>query len=102
MLALCRVLPCTGFCEGCFRVIKALPGLYPCLFGLACESALAILVDDAFVGSVALPMESLLDGIPCRIQSDRRLSPLQGLRISRYPGGYAFTVHLGVGLTPIW
>ena len=54
------------------------------------------------VGSVALPMESLLDGILCRIQNDRRLSPLQGLRISRYPGGYAFTVHLGVGLTPTW
>lgn len=54
------------------------------------------------VGSVPLPMESLLDGIPCRIQSDRFLPPLQGLRISRYPGGYAFTVHLGAGLTPAW
>ena len=44
------------------------------------------MVDDAFVGSVSLPMESLLDGIPCRIQSYRFFSPLQGLRISRYPG----------------
>jgi hypothetical protein len=42
------------------------------------------------VGSVALPMKSLLDGIPCRIQGDRFLSPLQGLRISRYPGEDAF------------
>jgi hypothetical protein len=55
-----------------------------------------------FVGLVSLPMKSLLDGIPCRIQGYRLLSPLQGLRISRYPGGYAFTVHLGVGLTPTW
>jgi len=47
-------------------------------------------------------MKSLLDGIPWRIQGDRFLSPLQGLRISRYPGGYAFTVHLGVGLAPTW
>jgi hypothetical protein len=54
------------------------------------------------VGSGALPLESLLDGMPCRMQGDRFLPPLQGLRISRYPGGYACTVHLGVGLTPTW
>jgi len=55
-----------------------------------------------YVGSVAVPLESLLDGIPWRIQSDRFLSPLQGLMVSRYPGGYACTVHLGVGLAPTW
>jgi hypothetical protein len=55
-----------------------------------------------YVGSVVLPMKSLLDGIPCRIQSYRFLSPLQGLMVSRYPEGYAFTVHPGVGLAPTW
>ena len=80
-----------------------MPGLSPCHFGLAYESTLAIILNDAFaVGSVTLPMENLLDGIPCWIQSDRFLSPLQGLMVSRYPGGYACTAHLGVGLAPTW
>src|SRR5262245_17739097 len=102
MLVLCRVLPCTGFREGCSQVINTLPGLYPGLLARPVNPRWPLWLTMLAVGSVALPMESLLDGIPCRIQSDRRLSPLQGLMVSRYPGGYVFTVHLGVGLAPTW
>jgi len=47
--------------------------------------------DDSDVGSCTYPCTALLDGIPSRILSDRLLSPLLGLRVSRYPRGYAFT-----------
>src|SRR5919201_4572150 len=48
ILARCRVLPNAGFREGCAQVINTLPGLYPCPFGLAYESTLAIVLNDAF------------------------------------------------------
>jgi hypothetical protein len=47
--------------------------------------------DDSDMGSSACPCTALLDGIPSRILSDRLLSPLLGLMVSRYPRGYAFT-----------
>ena len=47
IIALLRVLLCAGFREGCAQVINTLPGLYPCRFGLACYSTLAIMVNDA-------------------------------------------------------
>jgi hypothetical protein len=47
--------------------------------------------DDSDVDSCACPYTALLDGIPSRILSDRLLSPLLGLMVSRYPRGYAFT-----------
>ena len=47
--------------------------------------------DDSDVDLLACPCSALLDGIPGRIPSDPRLSSLWGLRVSRYPRGYAFT-----------
>src|SRR5262245_3131239 len=47
--------------------------------------------DDSIMGSCTYPCTALLDGIPSRILSDRLLSPLLGLMVSRYPRGYAFT-----------
>jgi hypothetical protein len=44
--------------------------------------------DDLNVDSSACPCTALLDGIPSRILSDRLLSPLCGLRVSRYRRGY--------------
>ena len=41
--------------------------------------------------SCACPYTVVLDGIPSRILSDRLLSPLCGLMVSRYRRGYAFT-----------
>jgi hypothetical protein len=41
--------------------------------------------------SCACPYTVGLDGIPSRILSDRLLSPLYGLMVSRYRRGYAFT-----------
>jgi hypothetical protein len=45
--------------------------------------------DDSAMGSCACPCTALLDGIPSRILSDRLLSPLCGLMVSRYRKGYA-------------
>ena len=46
--------------------------------------------DDSTMGSTAAcPYSAVLGGIPGRIPSDRRLLPLLGLRVSRYPGEYA-------------
>ena len=47
--------------------------------------------DDSHVDSYTCPCTALLDGIPSRILGDRLLAPLLGLRVSRYPRGYAFT-----------
>ena len=47
--------------------------------------------DDSTVDSYACPCTALLDGIPSRILSDRLVSPLCGLRVSRYRRGYALT-----------
>jgi hypothetical protein len=47
--------------------------------------------DDSTMSSCTWPYSALLDGIPSRILSDRLLSPLCGLMISRYRRGYAFT-----------
>jgi len=47
--------------------------------------------DDSDMGSCTYPCTALLDGIPSRILSDRLLSPLVGLMVSRYPRGYAFS-----------
>ena len=47
--------------------------------------------DDSHVDSSACPYTTLLDGIPGRIPSDRLLSPLYGLMVSRYRRGYALT-----------
>jgi hypothetical protein len=47
--------------------------------------------DDSTVDSSACPCTAVLDGIPSRMLSDRLVSPLLGLRVSRYPRGYAFT-----------
>ena len=47
--------------------------------------------DDAVMGSCAYPYATLLGGIPGRIPSDHLLSPLCGLRVSRYRRGDAFT-----------
>jgi hypothetical protein len=92
-----------GFLGGVPRSKTLTPGPYPCLLAWPHNPRRPTLVNDALKRRFSfLPMESLLDGMPCRIQSYRLLSPLQGLRISRYPGGYAFTVHLGTGLTPAW
>ena len=52
---------------------------------------LAHVNDDSDVDSYAYPDAALLDGIPSRILSDRLLSPLCGLMVSRYRRGYAFT-----------
>jgi hypothetical protein len=46
--------------------------------------------DDSAMGSAAAcPYSALLGGIPGRIPSDRHLASLWGLRVSRYPRGYA-------------
>lgn len=47
--------------------------------------------DASGVASSACPYAALLDGIPSRILSDCLLSPLGGLRVSRYRRGYAVT-----------
>ena len=47
--------------------------------------------DDSDVDSCACPYTALLDGIPGRIPSDRLLSPIYGLMVSRYRRGYALT-----------
>ncbi len=47
--------------------------------------------DDSSVASIASPWITLLGGIPSQILSDPHLAPLLGLRISRYPRGYAVT-----------
>ena len=52
---------------------------------------LAHVHDDSDVDSYAYPDAALLDGIPSRILSYHRLSPLYGLMVSRYRRGYAVT-----------
>ena len=52
---------------------------------------LAHVNDDSDVDSSAYPDAALLDGIPSRILSYHRLSPLYGLMVSRYRRGYAIT-----------
>jgi hypothetical protein len=47
--------------------------------------------DDSNVDSCTCPCSATLDGIPGRIPSDRLLSPLGGLMVSRYRRGYALT-----------
>ena len=47
--------------------------------------------DDSDMGSCTCPCTALLGGIPSRMLSDRLLSPLVGLMVSRDPRGYAFT-----------
>jgi hypothetical protein len=47
--------------------------------------------DDSTMGSCTCPYATVLNGIPGRIPSDHLLSPLCGLRISRYRRGYALT-----------
>jgi hypothetical protein len=48
--------------------------------------------DDSTMGSSACPCTALLGGILSRILSDRLLSPLGGLMVSRYRRGYALTL----------
>jgi hypothetical protein len=47
--------------------------------------------DDSDVASFASPSVTLLGGSLSQILSDSHLSPLWGLRVSRYPRGYAVT-----------
>jgi hypothetical protein len=47
--------------------------------------------DDSGVASFASPSVTLLGGILSQILRDPPLSPLVGLRVSRYPRGYAVT-----------
>ncbi len=47
--------------------------------------------DESNVDSSACPCTARLDGIPSRILSDRLVSPLGGLMVSRYRRGYALT-----------
>src|SRR6187549_226102 len=49
--------------------------------------------DDGFISSCSYPYPAELDGIPGRVPGYHRLGPLQGLRISRYPGAYASLLH---------
>jgi hypothetical protein len=51
--------------------------------------------DDSDVSLIAYPYATLLDGIPRWVRSYRLSFPLQGLRISRYPGESASPLHLG-------
>jgi hypothetical protein len=47
--------------------------------------------DDSNMDSYACPYAAMLDGILSRMLSDRLLSPLGGLMVSRYRRGYAVT-----------
>ena len=47
--------------------------------------------DDSHMDSCACPYSTRLDGIPGRIPSDRLVSPLGGLLVSRDRRGYALT-----------
>src|SRR5262245_33700634 len=49
--------------------------------------------DGGCTGSCSFPYPTELDGIPGRVPGDHRLGPLQGLRVSRYPGAYASPLH---------
>src|SRR5262245_65440436 len=49
--------------------------------------------DGGCTGSCSFPYPTELDGIPGRVPSYHRLGPLQGLRVSRYPGAYASPLH---------
>ena len=64
---------------------------YPCLLAVA-DNPRRLLQrnDDSSVGSTkAYPYSALLGGISGRIPRDRHLASLWGLRVSRYPRGYA-------------
>src|SRR5262245_1517035 len=49
--------------------------------------------DGGCTGSCSFPYPTALDGIPGRVPGYHRLGPLQGLRVSRYPGAYASPLH---------
>ena len=65
---------------------------YPCLLAIANNlRRLFPINDDSGVASVASPWVTLLGGILSQILSNPHLAPLLGLRVSRYPRGYAVT-----------
>ena len=65
---------------------------YPCLLAIANNlRRLFPINDDSGVASFTSPSVTLLGGIPSQILGDPHLAPLLGLRISRYPRGYAVT-----------
>ena len=79
-----------GFCGGVPGSDGELPSPYPCLLAQAHNPRRRVPSnDDSNVDSSACPYAALLDGIPGRIPSDRLLSPLYGLMVSRYRRGYA-------------
>ena len=81
-----------GFCGSVSGSTGESPSPYPCLLAQADNPRrLVQRNDDSDVDSCACPYTALLDGIPGRIPSDRLLSPLYGLMVSRYRRGYALT-----------
>jgi hypothetical protein len=79
-----------GFCGGVPGSGGELPSPYPCLLAQAHNPRRRVpRNDDSHVDSFACPYAALLDGIPGRMPSDRLLSPLYGLMVSRYRRGYA-------------
>src|SRR5262249_33081590 len=54
--------------------------------------------DGSDASSYSCPCPAALDGIPGRVPGYRRLGPLQGLMVSRYPGVYASPLHQRGGI----
>ena len=91
-VAECRTPLFAGFLGGVSGSTADSPSPYPCLLAQADNPRRLVPPnDDSDVDSCACPYSALLDGIPGRIPSDRLLSPLCGLMVSRYRRGYAVT-----------
>jgi hypothetical protein len=72
-----------------------MPSPYPSLLGQANNPRRLVQINDGSnMDSSACPYQAVLEGILGRIPGYPRLPSLWGLRISRYPRGYASTLHL--------
>src|SRR5713226_5687404 len=69
-----------------------MPSPYPSLLGQANNPRRLVQINDGSnMDSSACPYQAVLEGILGRVPSDRLLPSLWGLRVSRYPRGYAAT-----------
>src|SRR6266702_276475 len=90
ILALCRVLPNTGFRERCAQVINTLPGLYPCLLARPINPRWPL-----FLTMLCCRFSCLTHGEPARRDSlsDSELPlfiPASGIEDQSLPWGIGF------------
>jgi len=89
-----RDLLSAGLLAGCTMRKSRFPIRFTMPFLGQADNPRRLVPDDGgCTGSCSFPYPTELDGIPGRVPSYHRLSPLQGLMVSRYPGAYASPLH---------